>query len=166
MSLYYLIFGNQVDILQKHFKKDHVHMRFWTRFYGRACSTDAYPLNTPYLLSLKQHMRRDWRGQRCNTSLCAADSHITNVGLQISSAKRWFTLTTFGYHLQPTLRERKSEKKIQRHLYNLRIFFADFLCCHYRIHHTGMWIMETTYIVLCKNNESRLNNYITQKCSM
>ena len=36
MSLYYLILWNQVDILQKHFKKDHVHMRLWTRFYGRA----------------------------------------------------------------------------------------------------------------------------------
>ena len=23
-----------MDILQKHFKKDHVHMRLWTRFYG------------------------------------------------------------------------------------------------------------------------------------
>ena len=29
-----LILWNQVDILQKHFKKDHVHMRIWTRFYG------------------------------------------------------------------------------------------------------------------------------------
>ena len=34
MSLYYLILWNQVDILQKHFKKDHVHMRVWTRLYG------------------------------------------------------------------------------------------------------------------------------------
>ena len=34
MSLYYLILWNQVDILQKHFKKDHVHMRLWTRFYS------------------------------------------------------------------------------------------------------------------------------------
>ena len=34
MSLYYLILWNQVDILQKHFKKDHVHVRLWTRFYG------------------------------------------------------------------------------------------------------------------------------------
>ena len=34
MSLYYLILWNQVDILQKHLKKDHVHMRLWTRFYG------------------------------------------------------------------------------------------------------------------------------------
>ena len=34
MSLYYLILWNQVDILQKHFKKDHVHMRLWARFYG------------------------------------------------------------------------------------------------------------------------------------
>ena len=34
MSLYYLIVWNQVDILQKHFKKDHVHMRLWTKFYG------------------------------------------------------------------------------------------------------------------------------------
>ena len=33
MSLYYLILWNQVDILQKHLKKDHVHMRLWTRFY-------------------------------------------------------------------------------------------------------------------------------------
>ena len=23
-----------MDILQKHLKKDHVHMRLWTRFYG------------------------------------------------------------------------------------------------------------------------------------
>ena len=35
MSLYYLILWNQVDILQKHFKKDHVRMRLWTRFYGK-----------------------------------------------------------------------------------------------------------------------------------
>ena len=35
MWLYYLILSNQVDILQKHFRKDHVHMRHWTRFYGR-----------------------------------------------------------------------------------------------------------------------------------
>ena len=34
MSLYYLILWNQVDILQIHFKKDHVHMRLWTRFYS------------------------------------------------------------------------------------------------------------------------------------
>ena len=34
MSLYYLILWNQVDILQKHFKKDHVHMRLWMRLYG------------------------------------------------------------------------------------------------------------------------------------
>ena len=36
MSLYYLILWNQVDILQKHFKKDHVHWRLWTRLYGIA----------------------------------------------------------------------------------------------------------------------------------
>ena len=30
----YLLFWNQVDALQKHFKKDHVHMRLWTRLYG------------------------------------------------------------------------------------------------------------------------------------
>ena len=34
MSLYYLILWNQVDILQKHFKEDHVHMRLSTRFCG------------------------------------------------------------------------------------------------------------------------------------
>ena len=34
MSLYYLILWNQMGILQKHFKKDHVHMHLWTRFYG------------------------------------------------------------------------------------------------------------------------------------
>ena len=34
MSLYYMILWNQVDILPKHFKKDHVHMRLWTRFYS------------------------------------------------------------------------------------------------------------------------------------
>ena len=32
--MYYLILWNQVDILNKHFKEDHVHMRLWTRFYG------------------------------------------------------------------------------------------------------------------------------------
>ena len=31
---YTLILWNQVDILQKHFKKDHVHVRLWTRLYG------------------------------------------------------------------------------------------------------------------------------------
>ena len=35
--MYYLIVGNEVDILQKHFKKDHVHMRLWTRFYSIEC---------------------------------------------------------------------------------------------------------------------------------
>ena len=39
MSLYSLILWNQVDILQKHFKKDHVHMRLWTRFYGMWSNT-------------------------------------------------------------------------------------------------------------------------------
>ena len=29
-----MILWNQVAILQKLFKKDHVHMRLWTRFYG------------------------------------------------------------------------------------------------------------------------------------
>ena len=29
-----MLLWNQVDALQKHFKKDHVHMRIWTRFYG------------------------------------------------------------------------------------------------------------------------------------
>ena len=29
-----------MDILQKHFKKDHVHMRFWTRFYGICIGPD------------------------------------------------------------------------------------------------------------------------------
>ena len=38
MSLYYLILWNQVDILQKHLKKDHAHMRLWTRFYGSLIS--------------------------------------------------------------------------------------------------------------------------------
>ena len=48
MLLYYLILWNQVDILQKHFKKDHVHMRLWTRFtvgeaYFRiACWEEVY----------------------------------------------------------------------------------------------------------------------------
>ena len=36
MSLYYLILWNQVKILQKHFRKDHVQMRLWTRLYGIA----------------------------------------------------------------------------------------------------------------------------------
>ena len=34
MSFYYLILWNQMDILQKHFQNDHVHVRLWTRFYG------------------------------------------------------------------------------------------------------------------------------------
>ena len=29
-----MLLWNQVDALQKHFKKDHVHMRLWTRLYG------------------------------------------------------------------------------------------------------------------------------------
>ena len=39
MSLYYLILWNQVDILQKHFKKDYVHVRLWTKFYRMHPST-------------------------------------------------------------------------------------------------------------------------------
>ena len=38
----YLILWNQVDILQKHFKKDHVHMRLWTRFYGKSIPSKFY----------------------------------------------------------------------------------------------------------------------------
>ena len=38
MSLYYLILWNQVDILQKRLKKDHVHMRLWTRLYNSPCN--------------------------------------------------------------------------------------------------------------------------------
>ena len=38
MSLYYLILWNHVDIFQKHFKKDHVHMRLWSRFYGSSAT--------------------------------------------------------------------------------------------------------------------------------
>ena len=44
MSLYYLILWNQVDILQKHFRKDHVHMRLWTRFYGKGREKGACDL--------------------------------------------------------------------------------------------------------------------------
>ena len=52
MSLYYLILWNQVDILQKHFKKDHVHMRLWTRFYGMWGHLDyRYKLRTSLLVS-------------------------------------------------------------------------------------------------------------------
>ena len=29
-----MLLWNHVDALQKHFKKDHVHMRIWTRLYG------------------------------------------------------------------------------------------------------------------------------------
>ena len=29
-----IVLSDLVDILQKHLKKDHVHMRLWTRFYG------------------------------------------------------------------------------------------------------------------------------------
>ena len=43
MSLHYLILWNQVDILQKYFKKDHVHMRLWTRLYGMLQSDLSYP---------------------------------------------------------------------------------------------------------------------------
>ena len=38
----YLLLWNQVDALQKHFKKDHVHMRLWTRLYGT-----SLPLGSP-----------------------------------------------------------------------------------------------------------------------
>ena len=29
-----MLLWNQVDALQAHFKKDHVHMRLWTRLYS------------------------------------------------------------------------------------------------------------------------------------
>ena len=49
MSLYYLILWNQVDILQKHLKKDHVHMRLCPRFYG---ITYMYMLYSAHFLQL------------------------------------------------------------------------------------------------------------------
>ena len=52
MSLYYLILWNQVDILQKHFKKDHVHMRLWTRLYGMAATTCSV-VSSPDRVTLK-----------------------------------------------------------------------------------------------------------------
>ena len=42
MSLHYLILWNQVDILQKHYKKDHVRMRLWTRFFGMRLVGDSF----------------------------------------------------------------------------------------------------------------------------
>ena len=33
---------NQVDALQKHFKKDHVHMRLWTGLYGTITCATVY----------------------------------------------------------------------------------------------------------------------------
>ena len=41
-----MLLGNQVDALQKHFKKDHVHMRLWTRLYGikKFFTVQFYPL--------------------------------------------------------------------------------------------------------------------------
>ena len=44
--MYYLISWNQMDILQKHFKKDYVHMHLWTRFYGM--DTTSYKLLLQY----------------------------------------------------------------------------------------------------------------------
>ena len=40
--MYYLILLNQVDFLQKRLKKDHVHMRLWTRFYGTVIHNHTY----------------------------------------------------------------------------------------------------------------------------
>ena len=48
-----------MDILQKHFKKDHVNMRLWTRFYGmklsykRGVINERYP-HSPYEIKLTE----------------------------------------------------------------------------------------------------------------
>ena len=49
--LYYLILWNQVDILQNYFKKDHVHMRLWTRFYGTPLNLMQWSGNPLFLES-------------------------------------------------------------------------------------------------------------------
>ena len=59
MSLCYLILWNQVDILQKHFKKDYIHMRLWTRFYGtllasKVCNAGGYTNFGLYCLCILQ----------------------------------------------------------------------------------------------------------------
>ena len=66
MSLYYLIVWNQVDILFKNFKKDHVHMHLWMRFYGMtlaftSCqtlyySTHDHSLFVYYYFNLETHL--------------------------------------------------------------------------------------------------------------
>ena len=53
MSLYNLIVWNQVDILLQHFKKDHVHMRIWTRLYGSGTIPLRF-LSTDEILRLVQ----------------------------------------------------------------------------------------------------------------
>ena len=63
MSLYPLILWNQVNILQKHLKKDHVHMRLWTRFYGMLSLHNANiePLKfvTKFFgIKIKNHMQK------------------------------------------------------------------------------------------------------------
>ena len=54
---------NQVDALQKHFKKDHVHMRLWTRLYGIAARetlifSRTFPLRSITILLLFLPLRR------------------------------------------------------------------------------------------------------------
>ena len=41
-----ILLWNQVDALQKHLQKDHVHMRLWTRLYGMYVITaDIIPVH-------------------------------------------------------------------------------------------------------------------------
>ena len=72
MSLYYLILWNQVDILQKRFKQDHVRMRLWMSFYGTKFHCCAAQL------LLSQPMNFSAVPRSCSSSCSSSSSSSSN----------------------------------------------------------------------------------------
>ena len=74
--------GNKVDILQKHFKKDHVHMRLWTRFYGiRTVCT--FLRDCPYTFDLSNQLTAEKKRKTLG------DQYPHNVTLLHYSGFEW-----------------------------------------------------------------------------
>ena len=80
MSLYHLILWNQVDILQKHFKTNHVHMRLWTRFYGIRGKKKPYSKHKSLIMKLPKTCLFTSHQCVCNYLLivCMCVQGITN----------------------------------------------------------------------------------------
>ena len=92
MSLYYLILWNQVDILQKHFKKDHIHMRLWTRFYDMTTSNIQH-LNMACMHSLI-YLVAVWMCSPSKAAKISFDMHLMSISPPSECKACWILYST------------------------------------------------------------------------